>query len=817
MYVFNMMGVMKGLTTLFVCFCLCLCLCLCDIGVCEATKGWSGPWEKYIRAPEDKRRIVPWGVWKTEGDVEVRKGKDGKKEVVTINEGGWVTWEFGENISGRVCIVVEGLVGGVRGVELGYSESYLFAGPTPDATTDRQARDLPLWLGVDHQGQEKEEVFCVRKEFVRGAFGYFTVHLPSGHDNKSQQGWFRSLWGFGQKLLLLLLTRGQKTKKTITISEVWVNCTSFPNQGSNGRAAYTGYFHSSSRLLNQIWYAGAYTLQLGTIDPREGGALIDYNRIVDNNTSPVGSWYSNFTISRGKSVVTDGAKRDRMVWPGDMFIAIPSIAVSTSDWDSIRNALEVLFGNQYADGRLPYAGPPMGVTERKEFSDTYHLHVLLGVYGYVVWSGEVEWLRGEIWGRYLFALRHSIGIVDGMDLVHVTSTADWLRPGMTGHNLEATALLHAVLSRSEVLAGWLGYDVPAIWGEVRERLETGLARLYCPEYGLFSDNIGARSCYPGPDQEYRPVLPQDGNSWVLISQADLTPSGLPFRSPKSRFRSPVPLPHPPAKEKISNALRQRWVKHGAPCPEFPNTISPFASGFEVLGHAISGEVDTAVELMLLEWGHLINGDGFNGGSTLAEGFRIDGDIQYPAYPSRARNSLAHGWASGPTWVLTEWVLGIKVTEPGGRKWEVKGDMSKWLGWVRGGVTFGNGERVEVKAWRVKCKETTGVVWEVKAEGVTKGMVMGVGLEGERVVVLVKEGEKGERVASEGARGKGEGEGWYRDLVVDYGGEEWVFDDEWREPVMEEREAGVVDWSVMEENFMTEVWEGWKDHIGFTEV
>lgn len=62
------------------------------------------------------------------------------------------------------------------------------------------------------------------------------------------------------------------------------------------------------------------------------------------------------------------------------------------------------------------------------------------------------------------------------------------------------------------------------------------------------------------------------------------------------------------------------------CLEFLNIISFFVSGFELLGYVYFGEVDMVVELMLLEWGYLVNGDGFNNGSMFVEGFRIDGDV-----------------------------------------------------------------------------------------------------------------------------------------------------------------------------------------------
>jgi hypothetical protein len=62
-------------------------------------------------------------------------------------------------------------------------------------------------------------------------------------------------------------------------------------------------------MRDRIWYAGAYTNQLCIIDPTTGDAL---------GTTPPALPFFNFTISNGTSVLTDGAKRDRLVWPGDM-------------------------------------------------------------------------------------------------------------------------------------------------------------------------------------------------------------------------------------------------------------------------------------------------------------------------------------------------------------------------------------------------------------------------------------------------------------------------------------------------------------------
>ena len=754
----------------------------------------------------------------------------------------------------RVCFQVES-VGGNPRVNLAYSESPWFAGPVPDTTTERLERDLPLVFDFG----DKTGTVCVDPEFIRGAFKYFTINLPYKPDAApaARAGIVDGLLdlvdsasqrvlGHGARPLSSYFSAARYSRAYVSISNVWVNCSAFPSQ-PNGRA-YSGYFHSSSSLLNRIWYAGAWTLQLSTIDPKEGSALIDVNRNFDGNDSPAGSWYSNFTISEGNAVTTDGAKRDRVVWPGDMYIAVPGIAMSTYDMLAVRNALNVLFAHQYDDGSLPYAGPPLGYN--REFSDTYHMHTLLGAYNYVLYSGDLAWLKDH-WPNYLKALQVSISKVDEMGLLHVSSTADWLRPGMTGHNLEASAILYAVLSKSKLLLSWMSegdsersiQDEAALaetWTVLQRRIEQGIARLYCPDSGLFSDNIGRRNC--GGEER---VEPQDGNSWALISGLNLSESSLPWKKPKSDEREDSPLPGgPPTAFNISTNLRSRWIKFGAPAVEFPNVISPFASGFELLGHCAAGNVDAAVELTLLEWGYLLDGDGFTN-STLAEGFRTDGYPQYPAYWSTARNSHAHGWASGPTAVLVSEVLGIEMLQPAGQKWDVHPELTKWLGWARGGFVTKKGI-FEVKLWRTVefdrrdgSRGRKGVVAEVTTPAGTSGTFRFPGAktahhhqqqqqqedatpqdlqggiartwvkweseEAGAAQAIVEELDPRLRVVA-----ASDEERWYDQIIIiEAEGKELRFDEDFREPEMEPRDPGVVDWAAMERNFKTPPPPGWR--------
>ncbi|KAH6723779.1 Six-hairpin glycosidase-like protein [Leptodontidium sp. MPI-SDFR-AT-0119] len=733
---------------------------------------FPGPWESNIRAPFNKSYIAPVKIFHFEGAVSGGEAvlQDADTEGISwvISPGGLITFEFGENIAGKVCFEVEAVKNDPYLV-LAYSESPFFTGRECDATGDAQARDLPLAFSINNTGTN-----CVGGGYTRGAFKYLTVFIPESdipteggylwHDGHSapkreyislqKHSWYNTL---GQKYLGWSSPSKNDTSKqpAVAISKLWVNCTAFPSN-PNGRA-YTGYFDSSSSMLNRVWYAGAWTLQLSTLDPTEGGSLIDFNRFFDHNNAPRGAWYSNYTISHGKTVTTDGAKRDRMVWPGDMTIAVPGIAVSTYDMLAVRNALDIIYERQYSDGSMPYAGPPMGAFG--EFSDTYHLHTLIGTYEYILYSGDLDWLKPK-WDAYLRALVISINKVDETGLLHVSSTNDWIRPGMTGHNVEASSILYEVLGNSIKLAKWIGKDTTSNgedWSTTRARIRQGIhSLLYCEEDGLYADNMGRRGC-TGPEK----ILPQDGNSWVLMSNV--------FTSNSIAY-------------KVSENLRKRWIKYGAPAVEFPNVISPFASSFELLAHSAAGNNDAAVELIELMWGYMLDG-------SMAT-------FTTPAYWSPARNSHAHGWAAGPTTVLMQGILGIKLLTPLGKTWEITPQLTKWLSYAQGGFatklgkfevsislmhSLSTGRKVEALNITYP-RGTEGLVkWGGRAQFRTEDM--GTSFNVYRYLDILTATDE-------------EWQMWSADDLQDF-----VKDDTWAKPLVEERPEGVVDWKALEENYM----------------
>jgi hypothetical protein len=350
------------------------------------------PYEEYILAPAT-RDLVPEKVYHVNGSVTkpnaLTNAKGGK---AIFNGVSSVTYDFGRNIAGIVSVDVGRVSSKDAFIGVTFTESSLWINSEAcDATADA-GLDSPLWFPVGH-GPGR---YTAEKKHNRGGFRYMTLV--------------------------------SNTSATVAVERVRVHFTAAPTQNLR---AYTGYFHCNDELLNRIWYAGAYTNQLCTIDPSMGNALPWLGIITsnDNITLPeTVAWWTNYTISNGSSVFTDGAKRDRLIWPGDMSIALESVAVSTYDLYSMRVALEALFSMQQPDGRLPYAGKPFFDV----VSYTYHLHSLVGVSHLYRYSGDLNWLAAH-WSQYKLALQWSLSSIDSTGLANVTASADWLRFGMGGH------------------------------------------------------------------------------------------------------------------------------------------------------------------------------------------------------------------------------------------------------------------------------------------------------------------------------------------------------------------------------------------------
>lgn len=349
------------------------------------------PYSNYILAPST-RTLIPATVYQSFGSVTNPQNLcDATESTSVFNGTASVTYDFQKNIGGIVTLEVESASSANAQLGVTFSESSLWiSNLSSDATAD-SGLDAPLWFAV---GAGEGHYTSVPAQ-GRGGFRYLTI---VSNDTDS-----------------------------IALRSVSVNYTAALTQDLRG---YTGYFHCDDELINRIWYAGAYTAQLSTIDPKYGNSLTVLVTWPPAAPSLYNDWFSNFTITNGTTALTDGGKRDRLVWAGDMSISLETAIVSTYDLSSIRNSLEALLALQSADGRFPYASLPFPDQE----SFTYHLHTLINAGNYYRYSGDHSWLL-KYWPQIKNGVNWALSSVDGMGLVFVASSAssDWLRGGMGGH------------------------------------------------------------------------------------------------------------------------------------------------------------------------------------------------------------------------------------------------------------------------------------------------------------------------------------------------------------------------------------------------
>ena len=303
-----------------------------------------------------------------------------------------------------------------------------------------------------------------------------------------------------------------------------------------------------------------------------------------------------------------------------MSIAVPSIAVTTSDLISIRNSLDSLFILQSADGMLPYAGYPFN--ELGAISFTYHLYGLIGAANFYHWSGDRAYLD-EKWEAWKAGMEWTVATIDDTGLADVPWYAfpDWLRFGMGGHNIEANSILFYALNLGVTLATVENDTATADrWAQFAAGIQAAAnPLLWQSDVGLFRDN------------ETTTLSPQDGNAWSVKSGLVNTPSQM---------------------VQISESLEARWGPYGAPAPEAADAISPFISGFELDVHFLANRTATALQLVRFMWADFMLDDPRMTNSTFIEGYSTSGKLHYAPYTNDPRISHAHGWATGPTSSLT---------------------------------------------------------------------------------------------------------------------------------------------------------------------
>lgn len=555
------------------------------------TAAFPGPWNDNIYAPSS-RTINPVTVLSYPSLKEF--GKYGSVAAGLQGNGSTLSFDFGIEVGGIATIKYSTSSPGQLGIGFTEAKDWIMQG-SDDSNGKFVAHDGYLTSNFSAAGTY---TYVMPDAKLRGGFRYLTLFLLSN-----------------------------ATSSTLNITDIQLEI-GFAPTWSNLKA-YQGYFHCNDDMLNKIWYSGAYTLQTNAVPVDTGREvpMVSYG------------WSNNGLLGNGSTIIVDGAKRDRAVWPGDMGVAVPSSFVSLGDLDSVKNALQVMYDHQNADGSFPEAGPPL----LQQGSDTYHMWSMIGTYNYVLYSNDTAFLDKN-WAKYLMAMNYVYGKVHAPGLLNVTGTRDWARWQQGFNNTEANMILYHTLLTGSELATWASAgsaNLSSTYASQAAALKTAInSYCYDESYGAFRDNATSTTLYP-----------QDANSFALLFNATYI----------NRTSS------------ILTNLQKNWTPLGPETPELPGNISPFISSFELQGRFTVGDTAKALELLRTTWGWYLNNP--NGTqSTVIEGYRTNGSFGYrqergysydPSYVSHA-----HGWSSGPTSALTNFVAGLSVTGRAGSTWSV---------------------------------------------------------------------------------------------------------------------------------------------------
>ncbi|KAJ5731772.1 uncharacterized protein N7483_006280 [Penicillium malachiteum] len=539
---------------------------------------FEGTWNDNIYAPSS-RTVQPVS---TLSDLKTDATTNEKKPTGATfhGNGSLVVFDFGLEVGGILHFDYTSTGSGALGIA--FSEAKNWIGEWSDSS-NADYHDGALYANFTSAGTYS---YSMPDPRLRGGFRYLTLFLITS-DSAS-----------------------------VTVEDISVEL-AFQPTWENLRA-YQGYFHSSDELLNRIWYTGAYTLQTNQVP-------VDTGRITSGVTT---GWLNNGTLGPGNTIIVDGAKRDRAVWPGDMGIAVPSTLDKTT-------------------GAFDESGPPLSQTG----SDTYHMWTMIGTYNYVLYTNDTDFLT-ENWDGYTLAMTYIYDKVTyPSGLLNVTGIRDWARWQQGYNNSEAQMILYHTLNTGADLASWVGdttglsttYDARAA------KLKTAI-NTYCwdDSYGAFKDNATDTTLHP-----------QDANSMaVMFGVVD-----------SERAQS------------ISDKLTLNWTPIGPDSPELPDNVVTFITSFEIQSHFLVKRPERALDLIRRTWGWYINNE--NGTeSTVIEGYLINGTFGYrssrgygydPSYVSHS-----HGWASGPTSSLTNYIVGLSITSQLGSKWDLSpqfGDLT----------------------------------------------------------------------------------------------------------------------------------------------
>lgn len=435
---------------------------------------------------------------------------------------------------------------------------------------------------------------------------------------------------------------------------------------------YGGNFLSNSDLLNRIWYAGAYTINIDEI--------------------PAGTPANSGTYDL--SILAEAAKRDRAIWAGDLQTALPTLStVFGADGTALaRNNLTIMGNNPQSilfpvffpsldTGTGPAALP--GVCKGTSasgcsfYSATYSMNYVANMRDYYHSTGDVAFIADN-WNTVQRELAYEQSLVNpdtGLVDVPFLQSLDWsltVRPGtQTAANVLHYRSLTSAAEMATALAGNTADGVQKTQYLTEANAYTQQAAYLKQKINdtLWNESLGAYDA----STDQRGLVTQDANTWAMLyGVADAQQSARIAQTMVDALGTEYGLRIADPSIANTNLI---LINLG-----YPAITSPFASSFTLNAYYQAGRPDLAMNLITQMWGHMVNSDA---GSTTWERIQLPGG-NLSAGGNLQSDSASHAWGTGATAALSEYVAGITPVGAGYSTWQVK-PYTQGATWAQGRV------------------------------------------------------------------------------------------------------------------------------------
>ncbi|HEY6429971.1 MAG TPA: alpha-L-rhamnosidase C-terminal domain-containing protein [Acidimicrobiales bacterium] len=427
---------------------------------------------------------------------------------------------------------------------------------------------------------------------------------------------------------------------------------------------------------------------------------------------------SDIVTSDPLPVIMDGAKRDRVVWSGDLGVETPNVLYTTGADDYVRDSLQLLGSYQVADGETgtnvnPTAPLATFPQSGSTYSTSYSMDEVDNIATYYLYTGDLAFVRAE-WPVITRELAYNASLVDGRGLLVTNSDDgqdwDYYNGSHAGAVTYYNDIYFETLTNAALMADALGRpDQAASYRQEAANLRTAINRyLFDPSTGL----------YELSDQQPSAEA-QDGNSLAVLF--GVAPTGQDAATLAALAKALPSTPYGPQAFTANAGLQ--------------NGVSPFVTNDEVRALFASGDTASALSLLQRLWGYMdAPGPDYTGAD-----WELVGPNGAPGFGDGT--SLAHGWSSGATADLSSYVLGVQPTAAGFDIWSVNPHPGS-LSWAEGNVPTPHGT-IEVR-W-AQQPSSGRFALQVTAPGRTTGtLTVPVSRTGAVVTVVTTKAPSGRR-------------------------------------------------------------------------